>query len=428
MLELKELSRANLESCVHCGFCLEVCPTYGELGIEDDSPRGRLHLIRSLAAGTLEPVSKVLEHLDLCLNCRACESSCPSGVKYGVIIEDARAQLEAERKRTFWDMRVRRFFMQGVFPRPARLRRLARGLRTVQKLKLDRAAIKLGLVRGRTAAMAATARVPDRFGSDVLPEFVPARGARRATVVFLQGCVGDVLFGPTNIATVRVLAANGCDVKIPAAQTCCGGLAYHLGDLEQARRQARQNIDVFLATGADYIIVNAAGCGATLKEYDRLLAGDAAYAEKAKEFAAKVRDVSEYLAGIEPAAPAHALRLKVAYQDACHLAHGQGIRLQPRKVLSLIPGIELVTLPQSETCCGSAGVYNIVQPEMADALLRKKMSNIALSGAQVGAVANAGCMMQLRLGVRQYGPEVEVVHIVDLLDRAYGAEPAGGRN
>ena len=428
MLELKELSRTNLESCVHCGFCLEVCPTYGELGIEDDSPRGRLHLIRNLAAGTLEPVVKVLEHLDLCLDCRACESSCPSGVKYGVIIEDARAQLEAQRKRSFWDIRVRRFFMRGVFPRPARLRSLARGLRMMQKLKLDRAAVKLGLVRGRTAAMAAVARVPDRFGSDVLPRFVPARGTRRATVAFVEGCVSDVMFGPTNIATVRVLAANGCDVKTPAAQTCCGGLAYHFGDLEQARRQARQNIDAFLATDPDYIIINAAGCGSTLKEYPRLLAQDAAYAGKAKQFAAKVRDVSEYLAGIEPAAPAHRLPLKVAYQDACHLAHGQGIRLQPRKVLSLIPGIELVSLPQSETCCGSAGVYNIVQPEMADALLRKKMSNIAASGAQVVAVANAGCMMQLRLGVRQYGPDVEVVHIVDLLDRAYGAEPAGGRN
>ena len=429
MLELKELSRANLESCVHCGFCLEVCPTYGELGIEDDSPRGRIHLIRSLAAGTLEPVPKVLEHLDLCLDCRACESSCPSGVKYGVIIEDARAQLEAGRKRSFWDVRVRRFFMQGVFPRPARLRSLARGLRMVQKLKLDRAAVKLGLVRGRTAAMAAAARVPDRFGSDVLPDFVPARGARRATVAFVQGCVSDVMFGPTNIATVRVLAANGCDVKIPAAQTCCGGLAYPL------RRPGAGPP----AGAPEHRCVPGDGRG--LHHHQRrgmrLDAQGVSLAcwRRTRPTPAKPSS-SRPRCGTSPSIwrPSsrwrrrNPLPLKVAYQDACHLAHGQGIRLQPRKVLSLIPGIELVSLPQSETCCGSAGIYNIVQPEMADALLRKKMSNIAASGAQVVAVANAGCMMQLRLGVRQYGPEVEVVHIVDLLDRAYGAEPAGGRN
>jgi glycolate oxidase iron-sulfur subunit len=427
MLQLRELSRVNLEACVHCGFCLEVCPTYRELGIEDDSARGRIHLIRNLAAGVVEPTPKVLEHLDLCLDCRACESSCPSGVKYGVIIEDARGRLEKGRRRSFWDVRVRNFFMKGVFPRPARLRSLARGLRWVQRLKLDRAAVKLRLVSRRTAALADAARVPGRFGSDVLPEFVPARGLRRYKVAFVQGCVSDVMFGPTNIATVRVLAANGCDVSIPAGQTCCGGLAFHCGDLEQARRQARQNIDEFLRADAEYIIINAAGCGAMLKEYGDLLAEDPSYAGKAREFAAKVRDVSEFLAAIEPAPPTVPVPLKVAYQDACHLAHGQGIRLQPRKVLSLIPGLQLVNLAESDTCCGSAGVYNIVQPEMADALLRKKMSHIAASGAQVVAVANAGCMMQLRLGVRQYGPEVEVVHIVDLLDRAYAAEPGDGR-
>jgi glycolate oxidase iron-sulfur subunit len=233
------------------------------------------------------------------------------------------------------------------------------------------------------------------------------------------------MFGPTNVATVRVLAANGCDVKIPAAQTCCGGLAYHFGDLEQARRQARQNIDAFLGTGADYIIINAGGCGSTLKEYHRLLSEDTAYAEKARQFVDRVRDVSEFLAAIELTPPTQPVPLKVAYQDSCHLAHGQGVRLQPRKVLALIPSLELVSLTESDSCCGSAGIYNIVQPEMADALLRRKMSNIAASGAQAVATANAGCMMQLKLGVRQYGPDVEVVHVIDLLDRAYGGEHHG---
>jgi glycolate dehydrogenase iron-sulfur subunit len=426
MLELAELSRTNLDSCVHCGFCLAVCPTYEQLGIEDDSPRGRLHLIRNLAAGNVEITSKVLEHLDLCLACRACESACPSGVKYGVVIEDARARLEAVRQRSFWEGQIRNFFMRDVFPRPARLRALVRGLRLSQRLRLDRLAVRLGLVRGRMAAMAETARVPDRFGSDELPEVIPAQGTRRYTVAFVEGCVGDVMFGPTNIATARVLAANGCEVRVPAGQCCCGGLACHFGDLEQARRQARQNIDVFLATGADHIITNAAGCGSTLKEYHHLLSEDPAYADKAKQFVAKVRDVSEFLGSIDLVPPAHPVRLRVAYQDACHLAHAQGIRVQPRKLLSCIPGLELVNL-RSDTCCGSAGIYNIVQPEMADALLRRKMNDILATGAEAVATGNAGCMMQLRLGARQYGPKVEVMHVVDLLDRAYGAGNGAGR-
>ena len=420
MLALNELSRDNLQLCVHCGFCLPVCPTYTELGIEDDSPRGRLHLIHNLVSGKLESTRKVLEHLDLCLVCRACEEACPSGVKYGVIMEDARATLETGRERSFWDKQLRSFFLKRIFPKPERLRSLARAMRVSQRLGLDRAAIKLGLLCGHVAPMAETARVPSEFGSDVLPSFVAATGTRRYRVAFLQGCVSDVMFGPTNIATVRVLAANGCDVMIPAGQTCCGALASHFGDLEQARMQARRNIDVFLETGAEHIIANAAGCGSTLKEYDRLLADDASYAEKARQFVAKVRDVSEYLASIELVPPKKAVPLKAVYQDACHLAHGQGIRLQPRKILSMIPGLELAELVESDTCCGSAGIYNIVQPEMADALLRRKIANIAATGAKVVVSANAGCMMQLKLGVRKYGTEVEVLHVVDLLDRAYG--------
>ena len=316
--------------------------------------------------------------------------------------------------------------MRGVFPSPARLRALAKALRLSQRWKLDRAAVKLGLVRGRMALMAETARVPDHFGSDVVPEYIPAEGAPRFKVAFLQGCVNDVMFGPTNAATIRVLAANGCEVRVPSGQCCCGGLAFHFGDLEQARRQARQNIDVFLATDAEYFLTNAAGCGSTLKEYDQLLAPDPAYAEKVKRFVAKVRDISEFLASIDLVPPTHPVPLKVTYQDACHLAHGQGIRLQPRKLLSRIPGLELVNLRDSDTCCGSAGIYNILQPEMADALLRRKMENIAATGAQAVATGNAGCMMQLKLGARQYGPQVEILHVVDLLARAYGEDGRDG--
>jgi glycolate oxidase iron-sulfur subunit len=425
-LQLTETSRKNLSSCVHCGFCLAVCPTYDQLAIEDDSPRGRLHLIRSLAAGNAEATPNVLKHLDLCLDCRACESACPAGVKYGGIIEDARAQLEAGRSRSFWESHVRRFFIRGVFPSPGRLRALARALRMSQRLGLDRAAVKLGLVRGRMALMAETARVPSRFGSDVRPQSIPTNGGPRFKVAFLQGCVSDVMFGPTNAATIRVLAANGCQVRVPSGQCCCGGLAFHSGDLEQARRQARRNIDAFLAEDAEYYITNAAGCGSTLKEYGHLLEADPAYADKARRFVSRVRDISEFLASIDVVPPRHPVPLKVAYQDACHLAHGQGIRLQPRKLLSQIPGLELVSLKDSDTCCGSAGIYNLVEPEMSDALLRRKMANIAATGAQAVATGNAGCMMQLKLGVRQYGPQVEILHVVDLLDRAYGGNGRHG--
>lgn len=427
MFRLTEHARAQVDACVHCGLCAEACPTYRELGIEDDSPRGRIHLIRNLHTGVLEPTEKVMEHLDLCLACRACESACPSGVKYGAIIEESRGQLEPLRHRTAWERGLRRLLFRSILPKPARMRMLARGLRLGQRLGLDRAAIRLRLVRGALAEMAQVARVPDRFGSDLLPKRIPAVGERRYTVAFVQGCVTDVMFGPTNLASVRVLAANGCEVLIPPAQTCCGGLALHSGDQTIAREQARQNIEAFLGSGAEYIIINAAGCGSTLKEYHHLLADDPVYAERAREFVARVRDITEFLAAIDLVPPTHAVPLRVTYQDACHLAHGQGVRLPPRKLLSLIPGLELVSLPDSDTCCGSAGIYNLVQPEMAQAVLGRKMEQVASTGAAVVAAANAGCIMQLKLGARQTGVNVDVVHVVDLLDRAYGHHPSGRR-
>lgn len=413
MFRLSDPARAQVESCVHCGLCLEACPTYRQLGIEDDSPRGRIHLIRGLHAGQLEPTEKCLEHLELCLGCRACESSCPSGVKYGLIIEDARSHLH----KPGW---LERFFLRSVFPKPARLRALARGLRLAQRLRLDRAAIKLRLVPKHVVPFAEVARVPDQFGTDMLPAFSAAAGEARYRVAFVQGCVTDVLFGPTNAACVRVLTANGCDVMIPPAQTCCGALAIHTGDAETARRQARQNVAAFLATGAEYIIVAAAGCGSTLKEYQQILGADPAV----REFTAKMRDITEFLGAIDLVPPTHEVPLRVAYQDACHLAHGQGIRLAPRKLLQQIPGLELVPLPESDSCCGSAGIYNVTHPEMASALLEKKIAQIRGTGASAVAAANPGCILQLRAGARQGAPGLQVLHVIDLLDRAYG----GGRD
>jgi glycolate oxidase iron-sulfur subunit len=425
VFRLSEIAKANVDTCVHCGLCAEACPTYRELGIEDDSPRGRIHLIRNLHAGTLEPTPRVLEHLDLCLACRACETACPSGVKYGTIIEEARATLEQSRDRSFWAGRLRRLFFRRILPYQGRLKALARTFRLAQRLRLDRAAFAFGLAPKRLRPLAAVATISDPIGSDVLPEVTPAQGRQRYRVAFVQGCITDVMFGPTNLASVRVLAANGCEVVIPKGQTCCGGLPLHAGDREAARAMARQNIDAFLATKPEYIIINAAGCGSTLKEYHHLLADDPVYHEKALDFVTRVRDITEFLAAIDLVPPTRELPLVATYQDACHLAHGQGIRLQPRKLLGLIPGLTLVPLAESDACCGSAGIYNMVQPEMAEAVLGRKMANIAATGARVVVSANTGCIVQLRAGAKQRGLTIEVLHVIDLLDRAYGQSGQG---
>lgn len=422
-MELSRLARSQMDACVHCGLCLEACPTYRELSIEDDSPRGRIHLVRNLTLGQIEANDRVQAHLDLCLSCRACETACPSGVKYGAIIEDVRARLEPGRKRGLWARTLRRLFFRGLLPHPARLRGLARAIRLSQRTGLDRLA---RLLPGPLADMAAVARIPDRFGREHLPDFVVAQGHRRFTVAFFTGCVMDVAFGPTNIASVRVLAANGCDVLIPQAQTCCGALQLHAGDRVQAVRQARQTVDLFDATGADYYIINAAGCGSTLKEYHHLLADDPEYAEKAIRFVERVRDITQFLGEIDLVPPTHLVEAEVAYQDACHLAHGQGVRLQPRRLLSQIPGLTLTPLSEPEACCGSAGIYNLVQPEMSMAVLGRKMETVREAGVAVVASANPGCIWQLRLGAYREGLPLEVVHVVDLLDRAYGGEKESG--
>lgn len=424
-MELSAGALKEINTCVHCGLCLPACPTYRELGSEADSPRGRIHLIRNLVAGVIDPTAPVVAHLDLCLDCRACEPACPSGVKYGSIIEDARFQLEGTRRRGALESTLRRILFRGILPHPGRLRKVARTIRLSQRLHLDRLAIKAHLLPGPLAAMAAVATLPDVFGREHLPEVIPAQGKQRYRVGFLTGCIMDVLYGPTNLACVRVLAANGCEVVIPPAQTCCGALQHHAGDIETTRHLARQNIDAFLAAGVDFIITNSAGCGSTLKEYHHLLTADPVYREKAHQFVSRTRDITEFLADIDLVPPGRAVPVRVTYQDPCHLANGQGVRLQPRKLLQAIPGLELRELPESDQCCGSAGIYNLVQPEMSMALLDKKMSHAAGTGAAIIATANPGCMLQLKLGAQRRGLAVEVVHVVDLLDRAYGGPEEG---
>lgn len=417
LLNLSERAKSQIDTCVHCGLCLEACPTYKELGIENDSPRGRIHLIRGIEDGQIAPsAGKVLEHLDACLACRACETACPSGVGYGAIIEDARVKLEPHRPRTAGARLLRSLIFRRLLPYPARLRTFARAARCGQRLKLHRL-----LLPGPLAAMADVAVVAAPFAAEVLPELVPAMGEHRYTVAFLTGCVMDLMFGPTNLASVRVLARNGCTVHIPRGQTCCGALPLHAGDAPAARELARQNIDAFLATGAKYFIINAAGCGSTMKEYHHLL-DDPEYGPRAREFAGRVRDVSEFLAAIDLVEPTVPIDAVVAYQDACHLAHGQRVRLQPRKVLSLIPGVRLVPMADPEACCGSAGTYNITQPELSMAMLDRKMDAIAATGAAIVASGNPGCIVQMRLGARRRGMNVEILHVIDLLNRAYGGE------
>jgi glycolate oxidase iron-sulfur subunit len=395
--------------CVHCGLCLQACPTYVELGTEMDSPRGRIYLMRALEDGTLRMTSDVARHLDLCLGCRACETACPSGVHYGELIESARSFVEEQHERP-WRERLRRQVVTLLFPRPQLLRTLLLPLRLLELVGI------LAVVR-RVNGLAAM--LPRLGRWEPLPPHVPARDVERQRVGLVTGCVAQVLFAETNRATVRVLARNGCSVTAPTRQSCCGALYLHAGARQQALDCARRNIDSF-PSDLSAILTTAAGCGAMLKEYGELLAGDTAYAARARAFSAKVRDITEFLCTLPLLPPRGALHARVTYHDACHLAHGQGVRDAPRRLLQQIPGLELVELADSDTCCGSAGSYNITEPEMARRLGDRKAANILATGTRCVTAANPGCVMQIQASLRRTGVEATVVHPVELLDRAYG--------
>lgn len=404
---------AKLTQCVHCGLCLDACPTYQELGTETDSPRGRIHLIRALEEGTLSLGEEVVRHLDLCLGCRACESACPSGVPYGHIIEEARTFIESSYRRSWWD-RWRRQALTAIFPNRKRLGALLAPVRFLQRLRL------WSLV----ARLVPPARlIPFLSEARSLPEVVASSGAERGRVALVTGCVMGEIFSATNEATARVLARNGLRVLVPPQQRCCGALHLHGGLREDAKVLARHNLEVFPGD-VDAIVVNAAGCGTALKEYGDLLADDPLYAERARDFSARVRDVTEFLAGLPSSVPMQTLTARVTYHDACHLAHGQQVRAQPRALLQRIPGVELVELAESDLCCGSAGSYNLVEPAMSLRLLERKVENIANSGATCVVAANPGCAMQIESGLRRRGLRIRVAHPVDLLLEAYG-DPDG---
>jgi len=416
-------SAEDLMRCVHCGFCLNYCPIYLELGMETDSPRGRIHLIRALSEGRVGPTRSLLAHLDLCLQCRACQASCPSGVSYGRIMEAARAQVLTSAGRPL-SWRLRALVLRQLLPHQRRLRLLASALRLYQRSGLQallRRSKVLRLLPGGLADLEnALPTIPPHFfeGKAVLAE--PAGNPSR-TVGLLTGCVMPVLYPHTHEATVRVLARNGCRVVAPPGQVCCGALNLHAGDLETTRRLARRNIDAFLEAGVDAVITNSAGCGAAMKEYGELLADDPEYAEKARRFAGMVRDITEYVVELPFKEGLRPLPQRVTYQDPCHLAHAQGIKRQPRAILAAIPELELVEMDGADRCCGSGGIYSVVQREMSAQLLENKMRAVAATGAGVIATANPGCAMQLEAGLRRHRLEGRVVYVVELLDEAYQA-------
>ncbi len=413
-------------ACVHCGLCLPACPTYLETGSEADSPRGRLVLMRKLHEGALS-ASDPVHHLDLCLGCRACETACPSGVPYGRILETARERINAEHVRpvtTDWS----RSALLGTLAQPRRMTIAMRVAQAVTGGVVPAPAVRL--LSGSDRAQSQATSLPDRISPPLPPAVTPATGPKRARVGVLSGCAMRVLYGDVNADTVKVLAANGCEVLVNRRQGCCGALHGHSGCGEESRALARLLVDAFTPLdGLNAIVVNSAGCGSHMKDYGQILADDSAYAAKAAAFAAKVRDVSEWLEEMGWVAPLKATLdtpVTMTYHDACHLAHGQGIRDAPRALLERLPNTNWVTLAESEVCCGSAGIYNFTEPEMARRLQARKLDHILASGASVIAAGNPGCLAWIAAGLKERGlPEIRVVHPVTLLAESLRPEATG---
>jgi glycolate oxidase iron-sulfur subunit len=411
-----------IADCVHCGFCLTTCPTYVLWGEEMDSPRGRIYQMKQGLDG--EPLTgSMVQHFDACLGCMACVTACPSGVQYDRLIEDTRAQVERRHTRTLRE-RALRGTIFALFPYRKRLRLLRGPLRAYQASGLQRLVGRSGLLDRLAPTLATLESLAPRLTSVPRPpRRVPARGPRRAVVGMLTGCVQGAFFPDVNAATIRVLAAEGCDVLIPPEQGCCGALSVHNGRAAQARGFARKLIDVFEHSGMDFFVVNAAGCGSSLKEYDVLLADDPAYAERAKVFTAKVRDLSELLVELGPVAERHPLPVTVAYHDACHLGHAQGVRAQPRALLRGIPGLELREIADPEICCGSAGVWNVLNPAPAAQLGDRKARDVLATGATLLVTANPGCLMQVAASVKRLGGEIALAHTARVLDASIRGLP-----
>jgi glycolate oxidase iron-sulfur subunit len=403
-----------ISDCVHCGFCLPTCPTYNLWGEEMDSPRGRIVLMKQGLEEGSELSPTLVTHIDRCLGCMACVTACPSGVQYDKLIEDTRAQIERNYERPLGHRLMKRAIFE-TFPHPGRLRPMVPLLAAARALGITRLARRRtgGLV-GKLLALAPEPALASTLAR--MPEHTPARGTKRGSVAFLQGCVQRVFYSEVNAATVAVLAAEGFDVDAPRDPRCCGALQLHSGEDDPAREQARRTIAAF--EGHQTVLVNAAGCGSAMKDYGHVLRDDPEWADRAAEFSARVQDVNEFLAAVEPAAPRGHVNVRVAYHDACHLAHAQGVRAQPRDLLRGIPGLELVDPPDWETCCGSAGIYNIVQPEAGAELGRRKARNLLGTGAEAVVAANPGCAIQVTAHTERLGHRMPVLHPMELLHRS----------
>ena len=418
-------SRELVDDCVHCGFCLPACPTYLLWGREADSPRGRIHLIRVGLEGRAAWTDSFQRHFDTCLGCMACVTACPSGVQYDRLIEATRPQIERHGARSLGE-RIFRQLIFTVFPHPARLRALAWPLWLYQRSGVQallRRSGALALLPTRISAMerllpAISARALRR-----LPARIPAAGASRRRVGLLLGCVQRVFFAHVTEATVRVLSAEGCEIIVPPEQACCGALMLHAGRVEDAASAARRMIDAFEQSGVEQIVINAAGCGSAMKEYGMLLRDDPAYAERARAFATRCVDVSELLADLEPQAPRHPVPMRVAYHDACHLQHAQRITQPPRRVLQTIPGVDVREIGEAEICCGSAGIYNMLEPEAAAELRDRKVRHVLDANPDVIVSANPGCLMQLASGLDIAGRSIPTMHLVELLDASIRGVP-----
>src|SRR5947208_3876900 len=454
-----------MRQCIHCGFCLPTCPTYAVLGVEMDSPRGRIYQMQAVAQGRMEICPEFVEHMYCCLGCRACETACPSGVQFGKLIEAAREQIQMEVAQTpLFDRHMqelpepecseqyplhrdegrsphlespterllRRFFFDLMLPSRQVTSLVFAGLIVCQRSGLQALARRTGLldaVNALPSPLQGKLKTPEELMPpasgdllpQLLPEITPALGKKRFRVGFVSGCIMDQVYRDINEATIRVLTANGCEVITPPRQQCCGALHVHAGEAERGRQLARQNIDVFEPYNCDAIIINSAGCGSNLKEYGHLLRDDPAYPTRAIAFTSKVKDISEFLVSIEWNREMGLLNRTVTYHDACHLFHGQRVKQQPRELLGAIPGLAIVNLKESDWCCGSAGIYNITNQEMASQLLERKMNNILATVANVVVTGNPGCMMQIALGAQQKGLDLVVMHPIQLLDESYQA-------
>ncbi|HLN28390.1 MAG TPA: (Fe-S)-binding protein [Gemmataceae bacterium] len=413
--------------CVHCGLCTSACPTYVELGNEADSPRGRIYLMRAVTDGRLDLNNDVRRHLDLCLDCRACESACPSGVQYGKLIEPFRIHMAKTEPEAATMGLLQRLLIFGITPYAWRTRMALAPARFLQRTGIDRLLTDLGLLRLLPDALRRMHDMLPRLTRHPgrLPELLPAEGKRRASVALFTGCAADAMFPQTTLATVRVLRRNGCDVWVPREQVCCGALHYHAAQLKPAQRFASANVEIFCSSAigpqVDAIIVNAAGCGAMLKDYAHLM-HDTPMAARGRAFADKVRDVNEFLVELGPVRPEHSLPVRAAYHDACHLCHAQQIRKQPRQLLEMIPGLELVPLAEPELCCGAAGSYNLTQPEMAERLGKRKTKNILAADIQAVFTGNVGCLLQIGRYLKQDRPHLWIAHPVDALWASYTGE------